>query len=144
MIAIEPEAVQSFSRPAIALICAAAFSAVTFIGCGGGNDITLVKAGGLVTFNGEPLAGANVTFLPEKGPAATGQTGPDGRFQLKTGTREGVMPAKCTVMIVGPPQEGPAADTANMKPEDLEDLINALSDLEVDVDGKTKVRVFAE
>ncbi len=41
-------------------------------------------------------------------------------------------------------EKGVDFDLRNMKPEDLEDLINALSDLEVDVDGKTKVRVFAE
>ena len=41
-------------------------------------------------------------------------------------------------------EQGVDFDLKNMKPEDLEDLINALSDLEVDVDGKTKVRVFAE
>ena len=41
-------------------------------------------------------------------------------------------------------EKGVDFDLRNMKPEDLEDLINALSDLEVDVDGKTKVHVFAE
>ncbi len=41
-------------------------------------------------------------------------------------------------------EKGVDFDLRNMKPEDLEDLITALSDLEVDVDGKTKVRVFAE
>jgi hypothetical protein len=41
-------------------------------------------------------------------------------------------------------EKGIDFDLRNMKPEDLEDLINALSDLEVDVDGKTKVHVFAE
>ncbi len=41
-------------------------------------------------------------------------------------------------------EKGVDFDLRNMKPEDLEDLVNALSDLEVDVDGKTKVRVFAE
>ncbi len=35
-------------------------------------------------------------------------------------------------------------DLKNIKPEDMDDLIMALSDLEVEVDGETKVRVFAE
>src|SRR4030043_79622 len=39
-------------------------------------------------------------------------------------------------------EKGVDFDLRNMKPEDLEELINALSDLEVDVDGKTRVRVF--
>ena len=41
-------------------------------------------------------------------------------------------------------EKGIDFDLRNMKPEDLEELINALSDLEVDVEGKTKVRVYAE
>jgi len=41
-------------------------------------------------------------------------------------------------------EKGVDFDLRNMKPEDLEDLINALSDLEVDVEGKTMVRVYAE
>ena len=41
-------------------------------------------------------------------------------------------------------EKGVDFDLRNMKPEDLEELINALSDLEVDVEGKTMVRVFAE
>ena len=41
-------------------------------------------------------------------------------------------------------EKGVDFDLRNMKPEDLEELINALSDLEVDVEGKTMVRVYAE
>ena len=41
-------------------------------------------------------------------------------------------------------EKGVDFDLRNMKPEDLEDLINALSDLEVDVEGKTMVRVYTE
>ncbi|MBN2240123.1 MAG: hypothetical protein JW712_10145 [Dehalococcoidales bacterium] len=41
-------------------------------------------------------------------------------------------------------EKGIDFDLKNLKPEDLEELIEAMSDLEVEVDGATKVRVFAE
>ena len=42
-------------------------------------------------------------------------------------------------------EKGIDFDLRNLKPEDLEELIDALSDLEVDIqDGKEKVRVYME
>lgn len=41
-------------------------------------------------------------------------------------------------------EKGIDFDLKNLKPEDLEELIEALSDLEVTVDGKEKVRVYVE
>jgi hypothetical protein len=41
-------------------------------------------------------------------------------------------------------EKGMDFDLKNLKPEDLDELIAALSDLEVDVDGTSKVRVYAE
>jgi hypothetical protein len=35
-------------------------------------------------------------------------------------------------------------DMRNLKPEDLEEIVDALSDLEVNVDGKDTVRVYVE
>ena len=41
-------------------------------------------------------------------------------------------------------EKGIDFDIKNIKPDDIDDLISALSDLEVDVEGATKVKVFAE
>jgi hypothetical protein len=42
-------------------------------------------------------------------------------------------------------KRGLGADLRNLKPEDLEQLVDALSDLEVDVQGgKEKVRIYVE
>ena len=41
-------------------------------------------------------------------------------------------------------EKGVNFDLKSIKPEDLEELVEALSDLEVDVDGEEKVRVFVE
>ena len=41
-------------------------------------------------------------------------------------------------------EKGIDFDLKNIKPEDLDELVTALSDLEVNVDGKEKIRVYAE
>ena len=41
-------------------------------------------------------------------------------------------------------EKGINFDIKNIKPDDIDDLISALGDLEVDVEGATKVKVFAE
>jgi hypothetical protein len=41
-------------------------------------------------------------------------------------------------------EKGIDFDLKNIKPEDLDELVAALSDLEVNVDGKEKIRVYAE
>lgn len=71
-------------------------------GCSGGpvgGDVTLAQAGGLVKFKGAPLAGATVTFIPEKGPLATGTTDLEGKFKLTSGGMAGVAVGKCKVSI---------------------------------------------
>ena len=61
---------------------------VLLAGCGGG----LAPVSGTVTLDGEPVAGAKVTFLPAgPGIPATGTTDATGRYQLRIGSgRTGV------------------------------------------------------
>lgn len=74
--------------------------ALAVIGCGGGgSDVKLVKAGGIVTFQGKPLGGATVTFVPVSGPIAMGTADKDGKFSLFTGTSSGVVVGKCAVSV---------------------------------------------
>ncbi len=71
------------------LAALAAFVLVPAGGCGGGG---LAPVSGHVTLDGQPLAGALVTFLPvaaagtadAAGPGAMAVTGPDGAFRLHT------------------------------------------------------------
>ena len=83
------------------------------VGCSSsGSGPKLVPADGTVTFQGKPLAGATVMFVPEKGPFAMGITDAKGKFQLLTGTSRGVVvgPVKVSVTAAeGGKQEGPAA-----------------------------------
>jgi hypothetical protein len=52
--------------------------------------VELAEAGGTVTFQGSPLAGASVQALPKSGPLATGVTDAQGKFTLSTGASKGV------------------------------------------------------
>jgi hypothetical protein len=85
----------------------APFSAVVCLlvltGCmdSGGPTATLAEAGGTVTFQNAPLAGATVTFVPEKGPGAvaSGVTDLAGKYKLNTGALKGVAVGDCKVSI---------------------------------------------
>ena len=44
----------------------------------------LAKVAGSVTMDGQPLTNAKVTFLPQVGPAASGELDEEGRFELST------------------------------------------------------------
>lgn len=76
-------------------------SAVIFttVGCGKG---TLIKVQGVVTLDGEPLAGATVSFMPVgEGRPASGRTDADGRFRLTTSrTDDGALPGEYKVVVV--------------------------------------------
>ena len=82
-----------------ALQGAAVVAMILAAGCGD-DAPTLAPAGGTVLFNGEPLAKANVVFIPEEsGPSSVGQTGDDGRFTLLTGGESGAVVGKHQVAI---------------------------------------------
>lgn len=56
------------------------------LGCNGASDsVKFANATGTVTFQGNPLSGANVMAYPEKGPVATAITDAQGRFTLSSG-----------------------------------------------------------
>ena len=59
---------------------------VALIGCGGGGLAT-VKVTGIVTCDGEPVAGATISFTPKtegQGHPSFGTTDAKGRYQLST------------------------------------------------------------
>lgn len=82
-------------------------------GCSKGASIKTVPVSGKVTLDGNPLADANVTFLPETQPgstatppASTGKTGADGTYKLVTmvGTQvaEGAPSGNYKVIVTKP------------------------------------------
>jgi len=90
-----------------------AFGCVLFlVGCGGGgsNQPTLAPVKGTVTYNGAPVAGATVTFMPDKGPLAIGVTGLNGEFKLNSGALPGCSVGHCKA---GVRLESPGEDTSS-------------------------------
>src|SRR4051812_10287496 len=92
---------------------------VVIFGCtdGSGTSVKLAPATGVVTYKGAPLAGATVTFMPEKGPLAMGVTDLKGEFKLNSGSMPGcaVGPAKVAVSIAAPGESG-STDVPIMSP----------------------------
>lgn len=95
-------------------------------GCGSGRPKT-VPVTGVVTLDGKPIEGANVTFYPDTGEAgsqggqqkktdaasrpATGTTDKDGKFTLKTfEPGDGALPGKYKVAIIKKEVTGFLAD----------------------------------
>jgi hypothetical protein len=97
------------------LLCCVAGVATFSCGCGGGaGSVKTVAAGGTVTLQGAPLAGASVTFIPDDGPVATGVTDLKGKFTLATGTQAGAVLGKSRVSVNLPAQA--EDDLGNLTP----------------------------
>jgi len=67
-----------------AVRCVVAASVIAVIGCSGSDRPKTVHVEGVVTYQGEPVAEAQVSFIPAQGRPASGTTGADGRFTLMT------------------------------------------------------------
>jgi len=71
-------------------------------GCGQKSGVKLVKVTGIVRLDGEPLPGAQLTFVPlvEGGSAAYGQSDGSGKYRLKISRDTfGAMPGKNNVFV---------------------------------------------
>ncbi|WP_169975767.1 carboxypeptidase-like regulatory domain-containing protein [Tautonia rosea] len=83
-------------------------------GCGSGPK--LVPVSGIVTLNGEPLEGAELTFVPDPGNAEMtpggDQTGPNGNYKAMYNFRSGLAPGKYTVLISKKTGTGEGAENA--------------------------------
>ena len=92
-------------RPASMLVSAALTAAllVSGSGCSGGAGRP-VKTVGLITLDGQPVAGATVTFHPEtkqQSHVATGLTDEEGAFQLQTfAPDDGALPGDYKVTVI--------------------------------------------
>ena len=97
---------------------------ISLTGCGGEPSFEMVPVSGIVTMDGEPLAGATVTFLPKSsgdmnaGPASLGETDAAGQFTLKTGEGEpGAVVASHQVMITTVKDSGTSTADDNVYAE---------------------------
>lgn len=101
----------------ISILCALG---VAVVGCGGdGPELARVK--GKVTYNGQPVAGATVTFMPTTGPLATGVTDSSGEFTLTTTGKPGAVLGKHRVGITKMAAAGEGG-AAGMTPDDMKKM----------------------
>ena len=83
-------------------LCSAALAAVLVgAGSGCGGLPKPVRVEGRVTLDGQPLAGATVTFTPvgTEGQPASGRTAEDGTFRLNSPNGEGAMPGDYKIVV---------------------------------------------
>ncbi len=85
-------------------VCIVLGSLVALAGCRA-KVLDVVPVSGAVTYRGEPLEGAEITFLREGGPPARGTTDAQGRFRLRTYVSPsndlvGAVPGEYTVRVV--------------------------------------------
>jgi len=93
------------------------FLAAAILGCGGGGGLSLVRVKGKVSYKGQPVSGASVTFQPSEGTPAVGTTDANGEFTLTTGGRPGAVVGEHRVAITK--YSGAATPMAEPKPEDM-------------------------
>lgn len=83
-------------------------------GCGSGPK--LVPVSGIVTLNGEPLEGAELTFIPDPNNVEVtpggDQTGPQGNYKAMYNYRSGLAAGKYTVLISKKASTGEGAEDA--------------------------------
>ena len=74
---------------------------VLLAGCGGSDGPALYPVTGRLSKGGQPLAGVNVNFTPESGPASAGRTNEEGKFVLNAQSgKAGAVAGKHKVFLV--------------------------------------------
>ncbi len=109
------------NRSFVALACSLAACCLLAAGCEGGPALGTVT--GQVTMDGEPLADAMVTFVPEEGGvASTGLTDENGEYQLTYLERRGAVLGRHTVRVTSTQAQAGAAtgEIRSDSPEYLE------------------------
>lgn len=93
----------------------------SLLGCQRAGGPATQKVSGKVTFNGQPVEGAIVTFAPKSpgAKAAAGTTDASGRFQLTTlAPGDGAVAGSYGVTVIKPVRPtGPPADSGAVPPE---------------------------
>lgn len=96
-------------------------SLVFAAGCGSGGP-ELVAVTGKVTFQGKPVAGANITFIPANGSIATATTDANGAYTISSGESTGVVAGMAAVTVSKMERGAGGGMTQNMSPEDMQKM----------------------
>lgn len=96
----------------VAAVVVAVCCLVPLAGCGRKAVAPTAAAAGVLTCDGKPLPGMNLTFTPVAGRSATGTTDAEGRFSLSTFKRgDGAVPGKHRVTLSSPSTDEPMPGT---------------------------------
>lgn len=96
-------------------------SAISFacaLGCGG-DSVPLVAGTGKVTYRGNPVVDAHVTFYPQSGPSAFGMTNAEGEFSLSTNGKSGAVAGDSVKVAVVAVEEVNKLEPSVQHPEGL-------------------------
>ncbi len=102
----------------VTLAVVVVLGAIGLAGCGGSTMPKVYPATGTVTWKGEPLADATVSFVPSVGAPSDGKTDAQGKFTIMTNGKPGARAGACKVTVskfAGAAPSMPAAP----KPEDM-------------------------
>lgn len=100
------------------LVIVVALGALSLAGCGGSKLPKIYPATGTVTYKGEPLANATVSFVPSVGAPSDGKTDAQGKFTIMTNGLPGARAGACKVTISKFAGAAPSMPSAP-KPEDM-------------------------
>jgi hypothetical protein len=95
--------------------CMVAALGISALGCGGSGN--LKPASGIVKYKGQPIAGANVTFISDAG-IGTGTTDDSGKYTILTNGKPGANAGMNKVTISKTSSSG-STMPANPTPEDM-------------------------
>lgn len=102
-------------------------------GCGSGT----VPVTGVVKFNGEPVAGATVTFISEDGKDVySGFSSPTGEFEVLSGTVRGARPGQYKVTVVKVPRMSSGEGTAPGDGDYMKDMMAMAKEASNNAPGK--------
>ena len=99
------------------LLLVTIFTVAALTGCGNGK-LTTINVTGTVTYEGEPLAGATVNFIPKaegQGHPAYGMTDAQGHYKLQTllgNPDAGTTPGKYAVSVIKMEEQAETSDTS--------------------------------
>ncbi|MBM4001417.1 MAG: carboxypeptidase regulatory-like domain-containing protein [Planctomycetes bacterium] len=116
-------------------------ASLSLAGCGGDGDVKTVPVSGTIKKNGQPLAGALVTFVPmntadQLAPSSVGKTDSDGKYALRTviDDQAGAIVGKHVVRIeMKDYEEDPSDDSEKPHRDSIPKKYNYESELQFDV-----------
>lgn len=111
-------------------------------GCGGASGPPLANVAGTVTRDGQPVADADVMFMPEHGVPSSGKTDSAGHFTLKFNDgRPGAVPGKHRVLITIPGTPLPPPTPDAVMPTDIKPPGEFRKEVEVPSAGASDLKI---